>query len=75
MCPACGLSLTRSVYDGEFKSCPKCSRVEGRHAYYRLETFGERELGGRIIPQSWCSDCRGGELGAPTRLCSGSSNG
>ena len=69
MCRICGRSLARSVYQGEFKSCPQCSRAAGRHAYYPLAEFGERYVDGKDIPQSWCPECRGGDRGAPRRFC------
>ena len=74
MCPECGRSLNRSVYtdDNEYKSCPRCSDVHGRHAFHRLETFGERTMGGgEVIPQSWCGVCRGAssQVGTPELYC------
>ena len=72
MCPVCGRSLNRSFYrdDGKLKSCPKCSRYHGRHAYAPLSTFGDRDMGDKIIDQSWCTPCRGGDdVGNPTQFC------
>lgn len=44
---------------GEYAECPNC----GEKAYGKSEIeelFGYRNMGdGRIIPQSWCRECRG----------------
>ena len=73
-CPGCGLPLSRTRYldEGRLKSCPECSRQHGRHAYHRLDAFGERRpAGGAPIMQSWCTGCRQmhGQPRQPERLC------
>lgn len=43
---------------GEYAECPKCGKVA--HGKEEIEEeFGYRNMGcGKIIPQSWCRDCR-----------------
>jgi hypothetical protein len=73
-CPRCDKPLTESQYiqEGKYKSCPRCSKVLGRHAFYLCEHFGERhhEDGSAFI-QSYCPACRGhsGSIGKPVLLC------
>lgn len=43
-------------YEQEYKSCPKCQKI-GKIA----DEFGYRNNGGKTIPQSWCTPCRGGK--------------
>lgn len=74
MCSVCGRNLSRSYYRDigklKLKSCPKCSRYHGRHAYAPLSAFGERDMGDQIIDQSWCTACRGGaDVGDPIQFC------
>jgi len=73
-CPRCGepLSESRYIQNETYKSCPNCSRVIGRHAYYRIEYFGERHHDdGSPFIQSYCPICRGhsDRIGNPQLLC------
>ena len=73
-CPQCYQELRESKYvrNGTYKSCPNCSKVLGRHAYYPSEHFGERHhADGSPFIQSWCPICRGSsvEIGSPEFTC------
>ncbi len=73
-CPRCNKELTESQYiqNEKYKSCPNCSRVLGRHAYYSVEHFGERHHDdGSPFIQSYCPICRGSssEIGSPEFTC------
>lgn len=62
-CSSCSEPLRDSLYEElegqEYKSCPKCSADAGHHVFYRIEEFGDRDMGdGRHIVQSWCQACR-----------------
>ena len=74
----CGVLLRTSVYlttaAGKLKSCPRCSLREGRHVFYREETFGTRTMqSGDVIIQSWCPACRSTRRPAavPKHVCGG----
>ena len=43
---------------GEYAECPNCGKVA--HGEDEIEEyFGYRSVGdGKVIPQSWCRDCR-----------------
>lgn len=43
---------------GEYAECPNCEKTA--HGKDEIEElFGYRNMGiGKIIPQSWCRDCR-----------------
>lgn len=43
---------------GEYAECPNCGKTA--HGKDEIEElFGYRNMGiGKIIPQSWCRDCR-----------------
>ena len=45
-------------YDENSAECPKCgAKAVGREEIEKI--FGYRNMGdGRIIPQSWCKECR-----------------
>lgn len=63
ICNGCQRPLRESIkfeQNGQiYKSCPECSGNAGHHVFYRLDDFGDRDMGnGRIIPQSWCPACR-----------------
>lgn len=73
LCPGCGDDLRSSVNmvtaAGEhLKSCPNCSAVAGRHAFYRYEQFGERTMNGRKYVQTWCTACRGKQSPPPPQM-------
>lgn len=74
-CSNCSEELGDSIVtsDGQFKSCPECSRVEGRHAFYATPgDFGVRNNGGYTMVQSWCRKCRpskGAQVPSPAFLC------
>lgn len=62
-CSSCSDPLRDSLHaehEGqEYKSCPKCSANAGYHIFYKIEEFGDRDMGdGRHIVQSWCQACR-----------------
>lgn len=70
ICPRCNMELTESLYERSesYKSCPNCSKVLGRHAFYKVDHFGERHHpDGSPFIQSWCPICRGhsGQIGSP----------
>jgi len=63
----CGRPLRESIYSTAIdsaaasKSCPQCSATAGRHVFYQIEHFGQRDMGdGRVEIQSWCPACRAG---------------
>ncbi|OON99810.1 MAG: hypothetical protein ATN35_10510 [Epulopiscium sp. Nele67-Bin004] len=64
ICKKCNKPLNQSIRIGGYKSCPKCSQINGYHVFYREEEFGtsdKRET--RNNPdgiQSHCTACRGG---------------
>ncbi|MDD3223203.1 MAG: hypothetical protein PHX70_00575 [Clostridium sp.] len=66
LCKVCHKPLNQSQYsiDGKFKSCPKCSIINGKeHVYYAYpEDFGttqKRASSNRPDgPQSHCKSCR-----------------
>lgn len=72
-CPGCGQPLADAftTSDGQYKSCPECSRNHGRHAYRACPAeFGMRNNGGRVMIQSWCEHCRAkSEPPPPAFLC------
>ena len=62
---SCGEPLRDSLVvragDLLLKSCPECSHLRGHHVFFREDAFGFRDMGdGRVLIQSWCSDCRQG---------------
>ena len=76
ICSACPEDLGESVlvHDGEqspqWKSCPHCSQREGKHVFYEYESFGFRDMNGRVRVQSWCGPCRSQQpAGAPSFTC------
>lgn len=76
ICSGCAKPLRGSIkiiQAGQvYKSCPECSGKVGYHVFYRLEDFGDRDMGdGRIIPQSWCPACRSDllPLASPALTC------
>jgi hypothetical protein len=43
----------------EYKSCPGCSVKRQRLVFHPVKIYGVRTMpDGRVIPQSWCPDCR-----------------
>lgn len=50
--------MERKSYEIEHTDCPKCGKKA--NSYDEVERdFGYRNMGdGRIIVQSWCSECR-----------------
>lgn len=80
-CKYCDKPLNKSQWrkNGEYKSCPKCSKNNEReHVYYKYpDKFGTTDK--RITKtnpdgaQSYCVDCRGGSNisnNSDSRLCS-----
>lgn len=51
-------SLYATVRGVDLKSCPRCSRAEGRPVFYPVESFGTREDKGTLRVQTWCGPCR-----------------
>lgn len=44
------------------KTCPNCSAVAGRFVWHTMDTYHFRVMrGGKLLPQSWCEDCRRNE--------------
>lgn len=42
---------------GDYAECPKCSKVAYGEDEIEQE-FGFRNMGSKVIPQSWCRECR-----------------
>ncbi len=78
LCKKCIRPLNEAQYstDGKYKSCPKCSKVNGKeHVFYPCDHFGYTDH--RVTSnnpdgiQSWCPPCRGrGKSIGPGILCS-----
>lgn len=71
------LNITQWRRDKQYKSCPKCSTINGNeHVYYEFpDAFGITEKRKSHNhpegPQSYCVACRGrGETTANKELCS-----
>ena len=78
VCVICGRPLNESQYskDKSYKSCPRCSKQNGKqHVYYRYpKHFGVTDKrSSRNSPegaQSYCTSCRGNNInGSPQILC------
>ena len=76
-CDHCGKLLKTPTFSAarDWKSCPKCSTVDGhQHVYYEYPSaFGPTEAGAVIdkadVAQGYCVACRGGET--PTAASTG----
>jgi hypothetical protein len=42
----------------EWKSCPGCSLIAGRHVWHPVMEFGTRNDGGVYRVQAYCGKCR-----------------
>lgn len=63
VCPCCGKPIKESLYlfNGQklLKSCPECSKREGKHIFHQCPgEFGFRTVNGHQIIQSHCGKCR-----------------
>lgn len=68
-CKHCGKQLNMAQSKDDYKSCPRCSTNNGNeHIFYQYpDAFGKTDKRATINhpdgPQSYCTNCRGGNIG------------
>lgn len=40
------------------KTCPRCSAERGHFVWHSMDRYSYRILNGKLMPQSWCDECR-----------------
>lgn len=50
------------------KTCPRCSSEQGRFMWRTMDQYAFRIVNGKLLPQSWCNECRHSQSKQKRRL-------